>query len=508
MRTKNLTPKKSLQQKTPIRSMAISKSLPVQLPPKSSTPLDRLNKINIYDKLAPLRGKFRNRNSYYHKEIEKAYRFIIPQGANVLEIGCATGDLLAALEPARGVGIDFSEKMLEFARNRHPELQFIQMDAEALQLKETFDYVIISGLVGDLEDLQIFFSRLHQVTRPNTRIVIDYYNHLWEPFINLAEKIGLKMPLRHHNWLPLEDIQNLLSLSNFEVVNKTYRLLLPKRIPLFTTLCNRFLAKLPGIQKLCLVTLLVAKEKGWVRNPKDYTCSVIVPCRNERGTVEAAVKRTPIMGFHTELIFVDGNSQDGTPLEIERIIKKYPKRDIKLIHQGNGIGKGDAVRKGFSKASGDILMILDADLTVPPEDLPKFFNALIEGKGEFINGTRLVYPMEDQAMRFLNLLGNKFFSMAFTWLLEQRLRDTLCGTKVLFQTDYIKITKGRSFFGDFDPFGDFDLLFGAAKQHLKIVEVPIRYRERTYGSTNISRFTHGWLLLKMCGVALKKLKFV
>lgn len=486
----------------------LSGSSPVRSRPAPSIPPDQSDRIDLYDRLAPLRRKFQSRNRYYHREIEQAYRFIIPEGASILEIGCATGDLLAALRPSRGVGIDFSGQMLELARARHPHLEFIQMDAEALHLNETFDYVIISGLVGDLEDIQLFFSRLHQVTRPDTRIVIDYYNHLWEPFIGLAEAVGLKMPLRHHNWLPLEDIQNLLSLSDFEVVKKAYRLLLPKRIPLFTTLCNRFLARLPGLRKLCLVTLLVAKEKGWLRNPDDYTCSVVIPCRNERGTVEAAVKRTPLMGLRTELIFVDGNSTDGTPAEIERVIQKYPEKDIKLIHQGNGAGKGDAVRKGFAAASGDILMILDADLTVPPEDLPKFFNALIEGKGEFINGTRLVYRMEGQAMRFLNLLGNKFFSTAFTWLLEQRLRDTLCGTKVLFRTDYEKITAGRSFFGDFDPFGDFDLLFGAAKQHLKIVEVPIRYRERTYGATNISRFTHGWLLLKMCAVALKKLKFV
>jgi glycosyltransferase involved in cell wall biosynthesis len=179
---------------------------------------------------------------------------------------------------------------------------------------------------------------------------------------------------------------------------------------------------------------------------------------------------------------------------------------ITLLHQGDGIGKGDAVRKGFAAATGDVLMILDADLTVPPEDLPKFFEALTSGKGEFINGTRLVYPMERQAMRTLNHLGNKFFSLAFTWLLEQRFRDTLCGTKVLFRRDYERIAANRHYFGDFDPFGDFDLIFGASRLNLRIVEVPVRYRERTYGVTNISRFRHGWLLLRMCLVAFRKLK--
>ncbi len=476
--------------------------------PSNSLPPNRPERIAYYNDLADRRDRFRERNSYYHREIEKAYRFIIPEGASVLEIGCATGDLLAAMRPAKGVGIDFSPRMVEHARERHPDLEFREMDAEALHLDETFDYVIISGLLGDLDDIQLFFNRLHHVTRPDTRIIVDYYNHLWEPLIRFAETIGLKMPLRYQNWLPLEDIENLLYLNDFEVVKKTYRLLLPKRIPFLTGLCNRFLARLPILRNFCLVTMLVAKEKGWLRNPDEYTCTVVVPCRNERGTMEDAVLRTPKLGAHTELIFVDGNSTDGTAKEIQRLIDAYPEKDIKLMHQGSGTGKGDAVRKGFAAASGDILMILDADLTVPPEDLPKFFNALIEGKGEFINGSRLVYQMDDQAMRFLNFLGNKFFSMAFTWLLEQRLRDTLCGTKVLFRKDYEKIVAGRSFFGDFDPFGDYDLLFGAAKQHLKIVEIPIRYRERVYGDTNISRFTHGWLLLKMCAVAARKLKFV
>ena len=190
------------------------------------------------------------------------------------------------------------------------------------------------------------------------------------------------------------------------------------------------------------------------------------------------------------------------------MIAAHPDRDVKLIRQGSGVGKGDAVRKGFAAATGDVLMILDADLTVPPEELPKFLKALASGRGEFVHGSRLVYPMEKQAMRFLNTLGNKFFSLAFTWLLDQRFKDTLCGTKVLYRRDYERIAAGRGYFGDFDPFGDFDLIFGAAKLDLKILEIPIRYRERTYGTTQISRFRHGWLLLRMCLFALRRIKFV
>jgi len=347
-----------------------------------------------------------------------------------------------------------------------------------------------------------------EVTKPETRVIITYYNYFWEPLLSLGEKIGLKMPQGYQNWLTLDDLENLLYLNNYEVVRKGMRFLFPKYIPLFSGFLNRYVAKLPLLKRLCLIQYIVAKEQGaGISDPIQYSCSVIIPCKNESGNIEAAVTRTPQMGRHTELIFVDGNSTDGTVDEIQEMISKYGgQKDIKLIHQGNGVGKGDAVRKGFAAAKADILFVLDADLTVPPEDLPKFYLALTEGKGEFINGTRLVYPMEKDAMRFLNKLANKWFSLIFSWLLEQGIKDTLCGTKVLFRTHYQKIAEGRIFFGDFDPFGDFDLLFGAAKLNLKIVEVPIRYKERTYGNIKIHRFKHGWLLLKMCGVAFKKLK--
>jgi glycosyltransferase involved in cell wall biosynthesis len=234
---------------------------------------------------------------------------------------------------------------------------------------------------------------------------------------------------------------------------------------------------------------------------------VVVPARNEAGNVASILERTPEMGSGTELVFVEGHSTDDTYEVIEEEMANFPERRCQLLRQ-SGKGKGDAVRLGFARASGDVVMILDADLTVPPEDLPRFYRALLEGKGEFINGVRLVYPMERQAMRLVNLFGNKLFSLAFSWLLGQPIMDTLCGTKVLWKRDHEAVAASRSYFGDFDPFGDFDLLFGAARLNLKIVEVPIRYRERTYGSTNIRRWRHGWMLLKMVFFAAGRLKFV
>ena len=460
-----------------------------------------------FDALAGKRQYWKDLNKYYYNNQEKYFRFLVPEGLSILELGCGTGDLLNILKPKQGVGIDFSSKMIDIAKKKHPHLEFRTADIEQLEdWGETFDVLIMADVVGHLMDIAETFRKLHIFCRPDTRIIISYYNFLWEPILKIGEKLGLKMPQQYQNWLASDDIYNLLSLAHFQVVKSEYRLLVPKKIPLFSDFINRYLAPLPGLRKLCLCQYIVARPVKQ-KEKREFSTTILIPCKNEKGNIEPAVKRIPPFGKHQEIMFVDGHSTDGTQEEVNRIIKAYPEKDIKFMLQ-DGKGKGDAVRKGFAAARGDVLMILDADLTVPPEDLPKFFTALVEDHGEFINGCRLVYPMEKQAMRFLNFLGNKFFSMMFTWILNQRFKDTLCGTKALFKKDYEKIRSNRHYFGDFDPFGDFDLIFGAVKQNLKVVEVPIRYMERTYGRTNISRFRHGWLLMKMTLFAYKKIKAI
>lgn len=467
------------------------------------------NKVDYFNKIAPFRDSWNKRSKYYHQQIENLCKFIIPAGKKVLEIGCGTGDLLKAVSPQYGLGIDISSEMIKIARKKYRSLKFNAGDAEKLNIQEIFDYIILSDLIGHLDDIQLAFNELHKVADERTRIVITYYNFFWEFIINLAEKIKLKMPQPAQNWLSSKDIENLLDLADLEVVKKGTLILLPVNIPLFSDFCNRILTRLPILKHLALVSYFIVRKKPSIYTSKEYSVSIIIPVRNERGNIEQAIIRTPILGKWQEFIFVEGNSKDGTAEEIKRVIKLYKgKRKIMLIDQGQGIGKADAVRKGFNKAKGDILMILDGDLTVRPEELPKFYRAIRSGKGEMIQGSRLVYQMEDQAMRFLNIAGNKIFGLAFSWLLDQQIKDTLCGTKVLFRNDYLEISRNRSYFGDFDPFGDYDLIFGASKLNLKIIEIPIRYQSRTYGSTNISRFRHGWLLLKMTLFAAKKIKFI
>ncbi len=451
---------------------------------------------------------WRKRNSYYYGWLDRIYKFVVRPGSRVLHVGCESGDLLAAVEPSYGVGIDPDAGAIELARKRFGHLKFYVMDPHELELDEKFDYVLICNTLGKWRDIQQVLERILPLTTQETRIVITYYNYLWEGILRLGSFLRLRRPYAYQNWLPPEDISNLLQLSGYDVIRSASYLLLPKRIPPLTSFCNYFLSLLPGFRYFNLVNLVIARPRPAAMRDEDLSVSVIVPCRNERGNIADAVARIPRMGRKTEIIFVDGNSTDGTVEEIERQIKEHPDRNIRLIHQGDGTGKGDAVRKGFAAAKGDVLVIQDADLTAPPEDLPKFYRALRDGKGEFINGSRLVYPMEKEAMRFLNLLGNKFFGVLFTWLLGQRFRDTLCGTKMISKKNYELIEANRSYFGEFDPFGDFDLIFGAVKQNLKVVEVPVAYRARTYGTTNISRFTHGWLLLRMSWIAFKKIKWL
>jgi SAM-dependent methyltransferase len=476
---------------------------------------ERQRRVAQYDRYAAERDQWRAKNGAYYRAIERLVRFVVPAGASVLEVGCGTGDLLASLKPKEGVGVDISPRLVDEARRKHPLLDFVVADAENLDAPElqgrTFDYVVLSDVVGSLYDVWSAFRALRRMCNPRTRVVVTYYNFAWEPLLKLGERLGQKMPIQQQNWLGMGDLANLLELNHFEVIRSGTAQLLPIDIPLAAPLANRYFAQLPGLRHLALTQYFVCKLAGG-GGPiptRDYSCTVVVPCKNERGNVDDIVARTPDMGKGTELIFVDGNSNDGTVEAIEKHIKagtRPGKVPMRLIHQGSGKGKGDAVRKGFAAATGDVLFILDADLTVPPEDLPKFYAAIAEGKAEFVNGSRLVYPMEGEAMRFLNSLGNKFFGLALSAILEQRLKDTLCGTKVLFRRDYERIAANRGFFGDFDPFGDFDLLFGAAKQNLKMVELPIRYRARTYGETKISRFREGAILGRMTLHAFRKFK--
>ena len=460
-------------------------------------------RISHWDAIARKRDAWQGMGRWYHRRLTEIYRFHVAPNQRVLELGCADGRLLSALRPSRGVGVDFSEEMVRRAKERHPELAFLHADAHELSaLEETFDVIILSDLVNDLWDVQRVLEGIKPLCTQRTRVILNFYSRLWQLTLSTAQALNLATTNLYQNWLTREDVRSLLNLAGFETIRSSQEILWPLPLGGFA---NRFLVRLWPFNQLALSNLVIARPAP-VR-AEEPKVSVVIAARNEAGNIKAIFERVPKMGCETEILFVEGHSKDDTYAAIEREIASHPSTPSLLLKQP-GIGKADAIRTGFERASGDILMILDADLTVPPEDLPRFYEALVSGRGEFINGVRLVYPMEKEAMRTLNFIGNKFFSMAFSWLLGQSIKDTLCGTKVLYKRDYELIAANRSYFGDFDPFGDFDLIFGAAKLNLKIVDLPIRYRERTYGTTNISRWRHGLLLFRMVAFAARRIKFV
>ena len=470
----------------------------------------RKKRIEHWDRVSSRKKDPKRIGAFYHTMLHQYYRFLVPEGLRVLELGCGHGDLLAALDPSFGLGVDFSSSMIHEAKERHPHLHLLRADVHEIDLKDTFDVIILSDIANDLWDAQTVFENVRRLCHSRTRVIVNFYNNLWKLPLSLIKRLGLGFDLLEQNWFDPHDLKNLLYLSGFDVISMRSRILFPLQLFLLSSLMNRYLVNLPILKWFALTNVIVARPNARENHPPDNqrnTVSVIVAARNEAGNIESIFNRVSLTGLKAELIFVEGGSTDHTYECIQETMERFPEQECRLYRQA-GKGKGDAVRLGFDMAKGDILMILDADLTVPPEDLPRFVDAIRTGKGEFINGVRLVYPMEDQAMRFFNMVGNKFFSLAFSWLLEQPVKDTLCGTKVLRKKDYERLKENRHYFGDFDPFGDFDLLFGASKMNLKIVDLPVRYHSRQYGDTNISRWRHGWMLIKMVIFAARRIKFI
>ena len=435
---------------------------------------------------------------YYYRCLFRYFSVYIRPNNSVVEVNPATDRALEFFDRVRFLFIG-REPPDSFSRDRVCSIQDVR--------KAPPDYFLLHGNVQHESDIQKLLLELHGLSSAQSRIILTFYSSVWKPFIHLVTALRLREKTLEQNWISHGDVSNFLLLTDFEPVLVNNRIICPFYIPLVSNFLNRYCAFLPVFRLLCIVGILIARPLG-KRREQALSVSVVVPARNEADNIENIVKRLPRMGPDDELIFVEGNSSDNTWEKIVEAQRKFSAdRKIKAMKQ-SGKGKGDAVRKGFEAATKDILMILDADMSVMPESLPLFYDAIFRDKGEFLNGSRLVYPMDKNAMRFFNMAANKFFALAFSYVLGQRFKDTLCGTKVLSRDNYRKIAETRSYFGEFDPFGDFDLIFGAARLGLKIVEIPIAYKERSYGTTNIRRWRHGLILLRMLFYSARKIKFV
>jgi SAM-dependent methyltransferase len=457
------------------------------------------------DVVADSRNKWIDANRYFYHWERRLLRFIVAPESRVLEIRCLTGRALAELKPSRGVGVEIGKKIVEIAKSDFPHLEFVQADPEDLDLRECFDYIIFNH-VFDTPDILRAFERVRRHCSEDTIFIISNYNQWWQPILELATKAGLRSKFVEPNWVNENDILGFLKLTDFRCVHKYRFLLFPKWIPVFSWVVNEFFARLPVLRKLCMMQVMVARPVRQAKRPEGISVSVVVPCRNEEQNIALAIERIPEMGKWTEIIFCDDKSTDGTANEVRRMQALHPDRNIRLVN-GSGICKAENVWAGFRAARGDVLMILDADLAVMPEELPIFFKALVQGHGDFVNGSRLVYPMQKLAMKFANMIGNKLFGLTFSFLLDQRIKDTLCGTKVLWRKDWVRMEPHLGSWGERDLWGDYELLFGASRLQLEIVEVPVHYQERLHGVTKMTRvIANGWRMLRICWHAWRRLE--
>lgn len=459
--------------------------------------MEKAEIIRHFDSMAADYDAYLNKNAYYHYQINSFIASVITPKSSVLEIGSATGALVSALANVQYLGIDFSPKMVEAAAGKFPGVKFLCSGLSGLREEKKYDFCVMSNLLDYLPDIWTELELLKKFMHQDSKLIITTSNPLWEPVLRMAAQFRLKTPDGPRNFITNNDIMNFLQLLDYEVIEYGYRIFLPKGIPAVSAVINKIIPLIPGFRNLCAMQFIIARVKPEKTMRKRLSCSVIIPCHNEADTIENCLSRVPAIGSSTEVIVVDDGSSDATALKVRGFTSTHTK--VRLISYPKNKGKGFAVKTGFDAATGDVLMILDADMAVEPEELPRFFELLEDGRAEFVNGTRMIYPRENESMKLLNFIGNKFFGIILSLIMGQRNTDTLCGTKALRKKHYLNMKLGDC------PWGDFDLLFGAAKLRLKMVELPVHYKKRFAGQSKMKPFKHGWQLLKMCGKGVREI---
>lgn len=462
----------------------------------------RLSKESIradFERMAPVWEKWRKRNSYYHASMARLVGGMVVPGSQVLELGSGTGDLLASLKPSVGIGLNVAPSLTARATAKFPQLEFHTAEVDSIELPKEFhpQHLVMTNMLDYVYDVCEMLDSLTNVVSEGTLLTITTNNPIWAPLLRLASKFHLRIPDSPRNFITNKDICSVLHLQGYDVVEDAVTLPVPKRIPVIGTFLNAVIPEIPVVRFASSIQYIAARPR-YPRRP--LSCSVIVPCHNEAGNIAECIRRVPDMGSGTEIVVIDDGSADGTAAVVTAVMDGDPR--VRLISFKANQGKASAVRAGFLAAQGDVLMILDADMAVLPEELPRFFAPLQKGTADFVNGTRLIYPMQGKAMKFANYLGNKTFCYIVSKAIRQRVSDTLCGTKAFLKRDYLRMPAGGT-----ERWGDFDLLFGAARLRLRIFEIPVHYSERRAGKSKMRAFVEVWRFLWACVTGWKSMRF-
>ena len=461
--------------------------------------MSRESTREYFERIAPVWDYWHHKNRFYHCKMTELIRGMVRPRARVLELGSGTGDLLAALAPTAAIGLNVAEALTALARRKHPEFQFETVEVDQVKMADGFlpDYVVLNNVVDYVYDVCELLESLRPAMTDQTLLIMTSNNPLWGPWLRLASRLGQRVPDSPLNLITNRDIRSVLTLQGFDIVEEGMTLPVPRRVPILGPLVNTLVPEIPAVRYTSSVQYIAAR----LRVPRRaLSCSVIIPCHNEEDNIAECVRRVPLLGSATEIVVVDDGSTDETRRRVEQLMRVDSR--VRLIAYDTNYGKANAVRAGFEAACGEVLMILDADMTVIPEDLPKFLKPLQNGTADFVNGSRLVYPLRGRAMKFLNFLGNKAFCFLVSWIVRQRVSDTLCGTKALLRNDYLQMPRiGK------ERWGDFDLLFGAARLKLRILEIPVHYQERRSGKSKMRAIREVGLFLKTCWHGWKMLRF-
>ncbi len=387
-------------------------------------------------------------------------------------------------------------------RNHPSSLETILVDPEvglnieSIAFKnKKYKTIILTDLFEVSTDILELLSMVNKLLGKDGIIVICSINQKWNRILNLFERLNLKDGNQKRLFINSTIVLNIAKVTGLEFVTQRNKQIFPFRMLGLGSLINNILEILffPFSFGIRIYSILNQQEK--FNEEKKYSKSIIIPAKNEEKNLKPLLNQIPELEEDHEIILAIGDSEDKT-YEVAKEIKEarcWP-FEVKVIKQ-TGKGKANAVWEAVEEASKEVIIILDADISVNPETIVQFNSVIDTGKASFVNGTRLIYGMESGAMRIVNNLGNRIFQYIVSIIIGQKITDSLCGTKVFFRKDFNKIKLWKELVQMKDPFGDFDMIFTAGYFGLKILEIPVRYQARVYGVTQIKRFRDGYKLI-------------